>query len=217
MAAAEVGVDALYCRVYEMTDEEAYVFIRQANRWEEITTVELARAAYELAQRGHTQKEVVATLALPNASRGGWINRYMRVGELVDPKAFTDAPKRCDPSITIWDEATRFGPDHFAACFAAWDAGLWDLDECERRFRRRGVALPLDNTQKGLRITISRDGRSLDIRGKLPLDLLSDSELREITNQATMDLQHLVRGAIHDRAQGFGRRQVRRYNPETLT
>src|SRR5690606_37057614 len=94
------------------------------------------------------------------------------------------------PPITEWYEAAQFGDEHFMHCFKHWNMGLWDAKTCSREFRKRGQARPLDNAEKGLRLSV--DGTRLRIRGTLDLDLLSQDEVEEITASFVRDLQHFA-------------------------
>lgn len=209
-AATDVGIRALPCRVVTMSDEEAYRFVLEANHRVDLTTVELAYRASQMDALGFSEQEISEAL------EGADPRRYIAVGKMIDPNDFTSAPKLCNPSITTWFEATCFGQSHFETCFQAWNSGVWDGEECEKHFRQRGVRQPLDNKQKGLRLSVSKDGREINVIGKIPLDMYDNHELLEVVNRFSLDLQATARQGLQDRTRGFGKRFVKCYNPDTL-
>jgi hypothetical protein len=211
-AAGLAGVTALPCRVLKLDDEQAYHFIVSANESEGITTVEVAYRAYQMSLLGFENHEIVERLGANGVS----LNRYLQVGALVDPDAFTDNSKQCDPGITLWHDAAVRGPEHFEQCFRAWDAGLWDEKMCERLFRQADSALPLDNKAKGIRVSVSKDGRQMKVIGTLDLDMLTEAELLGISSRAVAHMLSLVHRAAENPVRGFGPRVVANYNPETL-
>jgi hypothetical protein len=124
---------------------------------------------------------------------------------------FTSAKKLCNPSIVEWHEAALFGREHFEYCFHEWDAGRWDEATCARQFRKRGSSLPLDNAEKGFRVTF--DNNRFVVRGQLNLDFVEDqdasemlAQLREQVNRARLMIQH----------GHFGPREVININPNTV-
>lgn len=209
-AAHLAGRKSLPCRVVTLSDEEAYKYVLAANMYQDLTTVEIAYRVARMYQLGFTGAEI-------NDLFGGIsVSRYNSVGRHINPDLFTDHPKQCDPPITLWAEAAAFGGEWFHHCFVHWDRGLWDEAECERMFRRRGLDKPLDNKQKGLRLSVSSDGRIINVIGKLDLDMYEDHELREVVNRFCTDLQLTVGTGLKDRKIGYGPRFVNNYNPDTL-
>src|SRR4051812_2933036 len=118
-AATNAGLKSIPCRVVKMTDEEAYRFIREANNYETLTTVERAFAVAEMDRLGFTGDDIRETMG--NIG----IPRYLAVGRVVNPNWFSDLEKKCDPSITLWAYALHHGEPHFHYCFKQWDSGLW--------------------------------------------------------------------------------------------
>lgn len=214
LTAVRAGVTSLPARVVQLDDAEAFRFIREANQWEGITTVEKAFDAWQMHLLGFTNDEILELMGSA-ASLG----RYLAVGQWIDPEWFTDRNKcGVDPSITVWFEATKHGREHFEHCFRHWDAGHWSEEECQKFFRRRGEALPLDNNEKGLRLTTSKDGRQLKIRGTLNLDYYSEEELLTIYERFVADLRLKVIESVKNYdSTGFGVRSVQLYNPETVS
>lgn len=205
-AASLENVQYLPCRIVVMTDEEAFRFILDHNDVAGLTTVELAYRAAEMEALGYSNDEI--SDALKGASAG----RYISVGQMIDAAWFTDEPKLCNPSIVEWFEASEFGAKHFERCFKAWDQGLWDEKQCAREFRRRGRSMPLDNAEKGFRVTF--DENRLVIRGQVDLDLVGTEGAVHILSS----LRALIADGI-DRIEAdadFGPREVVKVNPETL-
>lgn len=204
-AATDVGLTRLPCRVVTLSDEEAYRMIIRANQYEQITTVEIAYKAAEMDRLGFSQEEITETL-------GGkvGINRYLVVGRMVDPEAFTNAEKKCNPSITVWFEAAQHGKAHFDRCFLHWDAGVWDEQDCERQFRKRGKVLPQENYAKGLRLTL--DGNVCRIRGTLSFEFHTLAEMEKFANDFVGDF--LVSVQMAKRLGTFGPRKVINYVPD---
>jgi hypothetical protein len=131
---------------------------------------------------------------------------------MIDPKWFTDEKKLCDPSIIEWYEASQYGIIHFTRCFKAWNSGLWDAKRCSKEFRKRGKALPLDNAEKGFRI--SYNGNRLVVRGQLDLDFTD--EVTAIAMLTEME-SHIARAKEKVRTNSdFGAREVYNINPTTL-
>lgn len=204
-AATLEEVTMLPCRVVTMTDEEAYRFILSHNDVAGLTTAELAYRAAEMDRLGFSNEEI--STALKGASAG----RYITVGQMIDPEWFTDEPKLCDPSIIQWFEAAQYGAKHFEECFTAWNAGLWNDKQCAQRFRRRGSALPLDNAERGFRITF--DDNRLVVRGQVDLDITEE----EVAEQMIKELRGYLKIARERAANGdFGARQVIFVNPTTI-
>lgn len=205
-AARNVGLEKLPCRVTKMSDEEAYRFIVDHNHVEGLTTAELAFRAAEMDRLGFTYKEI------GNALQGAGPHRYIEVGKHINPDWFTDQQKSCDPSITEWEEAAKFGLSHFEECFRAWDAGLWDAKQCSWKFRRRGVAQPLDLAERGLRVTFKNN--KLIVRGQVNLDYVDVDTatvmLEDIKFLITMAQQRLSQD------KSFGDKEVIHINPETV-
>jgi hypothetical protein len=215
LAAKLEGVQILNCRYIEMSDEEAYKYIAKANHYAAITPVEQAVRSYEMHLMGYTPEEIAEAM-------GGkiGISRYIAVGRLIDRAWFSDGPKP-DVSIIVWFEAVRFGAEHMARCFHHWTRGLWTAEECQREFRRRGKALPLDNQEKGFRSVISPDGRRYTLRGTIDLDMYTRMELEQVFELTIRDLEQAMRNALADfDALGFGdgseKRVIRLYNPDTV-
>ena len=208
LAAQAAGLDALPQRVVTMTEEEAFHFVTDANSYVPITTIERALRAWEMYLMDFSQEEI--------GDRLGVGTRYLAVGAAVDPTDFTDQPKLCDPSITAWYEALQWGEDHFRTCFKFWNAGVWNAAQCEREFRMTGRALPQDNKQKGLRLSVSQDGRKLHVIGCIDLDMYEDHELEEVSRRFIEDFEVTAARGLEDRNGGFGERIVRNYNPETI-
>jgi hypothetical protein len=209
-AATNVGAKEIPMRVVVMTDREAYDFILAHNTVEGLTTVEMAYRIAQMDSLGYTEEEIkaqVGDLAL---------HRYRVVGSMVTPEMFTDTPKLCDPSITVWYEAALFGQQHFRECFANWNNGLWGELECQRNFRKRGKELPIDTNEKGLRLSVSRDGQKVILRGVLDLEIHTPHEVVEMVNRLTNDLRNLARKAYVDPEMGFGAREIIYHNPDTL-
>jgi hypothetical protein len=162
-AAGNAGLINLWVRIVDVDDETAYRLIREANNYETLTTVEKAYSVAEMLRLGFTDEQVRESLG--NIG----ISRYNRVGSLVHPDWFSDVPKRCDPSITVWNYAARLGPDHFRHCFDNWNSGLWDEDDCSREFRRFGRAKPPEPYQAGAILSVDETGKVLRFRGTLDL------------------------------------------------
>lgn len=205
-AATLEGVDALPCRVVTMTDEEAFRFIMAHNNVAGLTTAELAFRAAEMDRLGFSNDEISKDL------NGVSAGRYIAVGQMIDPEWFTDDPKLCDPSIIQWFEAAQYGAKHFKECFLAWNAGLWNEKQCAQRFRKRGTALPLDNAERGFRVTF--DENRLVVRGQVDLDFTEE----EVAEQMLKELRSYLRIA-QDRVKNdsdFGARQVVIVNPMTI-
>lgn len=203
-AARAAGVSALPCRVTLMSDEDAYRFLLAHNDTAGLTTAERAFRAAEMVRLGFSTDEISKDLG------GVAAHRYITVGNLIRPEWFTDDRKLCDPSIIEWYEAALFGDAHFKVCFTAWNAGLWDAKRCSREFRRRGQSSPMDNAEKGFRLT--RNRQKLVLRGQLDLTQ---------TDRATADsiLDALI-GALEEasldlREEDFGR-SIQYFNAETV-
>lgn len=206
-AATLEGIDELPCRIVEMSDEEAYRFILEHNDVAGLTTVELAFRAAEMERLGFSEEEVGKQLG------GSAAYRYIEVGHLINPEWFTDIPKLCNPSIVEWYEAARFGPEHFRHCFDHWNQGLWNEKTCSKMFRRRGTDLPIDNAEKGFRVTY--DMNRFVIRGQIDLDIMSPNHAEVILGELLQHV-HLTRNRMIRGDQNFGPRQVFRINPDTL-
>ncbi len=212
-AAHMEGLDSIPARVVCMTDEEAYEFIILANQYEGVTTAELAFKAAEMERLGFERERISEVLG------GVSVGRYLHVGRLLAPDLFTDEPKLCDPSITLWEEAAQHGLHHFMFCFHNWNAGVWNEEMCRKRFRTTGRPreLPLDNKAKGVRLSITKDGRQIKLIGTVDLDMWTDDELDLLFDQFVDDFYYTVRnGTANRETTGFGRRRVVNYNPSTL-
>lgn len=196
----------LACRVVTLSDEEAYRFILAHNDVKGLTTIELAFRAAEMDRLGFSHEEISRDVL-----KGGSPHRYVTVGNRVHLDWITDTEKLCDPSIVEWYEAAEFGKDHFKRCFEMWDRGLWDEKQCAKHFRKRGEALPLDNAERGFRVT--RDGDKLIVRGQVDLSLvgvdMAQSILDSLANTLVDASNHL---GAHDH---FGERDVKLLNPLT--
>lgn len=203
------GVTELPMRVVEMTDAEAYDFILAHNNVAELMTVELAFRAAELARLGYTEDEISARI------NGASPYRYIAVGEFVNPDMFNNTKKLCNPGITLWYEAARAGKEHFDFCFHGWNSGAWDEAACNKYFRpkAKGV-LPLDNNEKGLRLTVSADGTILNVRGRLDTQLLTQDEIMGIYMSFQMAMSEFIRRYTKEGT--FGDRIILNYNPDTL-
>lgn len=216
-AAALEGVEYLPCRVVNLNDEEAYRFLLDDGEHVSLTTIELAHRAAEMERLGFSEEEI-------NEHLGGVsIGRYLLVGSRIDPEKISDNPKLCDPPITIWYEAALLGQEHFDACLSAWDLGLWDLEECFRRFRKQDERdLPLDNKQKGLRLSVSPEGDRMNVIGRLDASLLTAGELAQIWERFKTEGDALVMEAIATGEFGGkyrkkkGKRYLSNINPDTL-
>lgn len=205
-AATMEGIDALPCRVVVMSDEEAYRFMLEHNAVGGITTVELAFRAAEMARLGFDNDTI------SDAIGGASVSRYTTVGALVNPDWFTDHAKQCDPSIVEWYEAASFGEEHFAKCFRNWNLGKWDEKACSKNFRRRGEVLPIDNTEKGIRVTY--DLNRFVLRGQIDLDIIDADDAHLIIEEVMYHLRSAQRRLDTD--EHFGLREVHRINPQTI-
>jgi hypothetical protein len=204
-AAVRAGVKALPCRIVKMSDEDAYRFIVAHNTTEALTTAELAFRAAEMDRLGFTYEEIGETL------NGVSAGRYVEVGQMLTAEMFTDEKKHCDPSIIEWWEAAQHGQKHFHRCFRAWDAGLWDGPQCSRNFRRREDSLPIDNAERGIRVTFN--GNRLVIRGQINLDYISPNDALQMLAELGI-LGYRAADAVrtdHD----FGPREVIQINPDS--
>lgn len=204
-AARNVGAHGMFCRVAPMNDQDAYKFILAHNDVAGITTVELAFRAAEMERLGFSMDEIAEAVK-------GSPHRYLTVGALIDPAAFSDTAKQCNPSIVEWYEAALHGEEHFRTCFHYWNTGQWDEETCAREFRRRGKALPIDNAERGIRITF--DNNRLVVRGQVDLDLMDQGTADAIFDDL---LNYLQRAQTDALVQGnFGPRQVVNLNPLTV-
>lgn len=200
-AANNAGVTALYVRSVEMDDETAYRFIREANNYEILTTVERAYAIAEMDRLGFTAEQIRETMGNIGLSR------YLLVGRLVHPDWFTDIDKLCDPSITVWGYAARHGVDHFRHCFEHWDQGHWDEEDCSREFRRAGVARPPEPYQAGAIMSVDESGQILRFRGTLDLNNVRDIDrLKDKLEDFILDLKVAVTLARHRKTFGVKRK-----------
>lgn len=197
-AARIAGLREVPCRVVTLDASRAYRFIVEHNHVAGLTTVELAFRAAEMDRLGFSEEEISEAL------QGASPYRYIDVGRLVSPALFTDATKLCDPSIVEWYEASRFGPEHFHRCFTAWDAGLWDAERCSREFRRRADTLPIDPSERGVRVTYN--GNRLVIRGQVNLDYVTVDQAEEML-QDIVTLVNRARMLVQDHCT-FGPREV---------
>lgn len=208
-AALDEGVYSLPCRVVHMSDKQAFEFVLQHNLGvEQLTTVEVAYRAAEMERLGYDDeaiREHLGDIAL---------HRYLAVGKLVNPDLFNDRPKKCNPGITTWFEAALHGSEHFDICFQAWNNGLWDEYHCKRYFRKRGKVLPLDNNEKGLRISVTKDGRKLKLRGTLDLDILTVGEVEDVIEAFQNEFNNACQRFRNTNS--FGPRYVVNLNPDTL-
>lgn len=205
-AANNVGLKALPCRVVKMTDEEAYRYIRQANNYETLTTIEKAYAVAEMDRLGFPADDIrdsMGDIGLP---------RYLAVGRMVHPDWFSDLEKKCDPSITVWSYALQHGPAHFQHCFRQWDAGLWDEDECNREFKRLGKARPPESYQHGILISIDRTGTIARLRGTLDLNAMTREEVLDTVRNFTDELYNLV--TLAGTLGNLGPKRVMHFEPD---
>ena len=202
-------VTHLLCRVVTMEDSEAYRFILAHNDVENLTTVELAFRAAEMDRLGFDHEEISKALG------GVSLHRYLEVGQSINPDWFTDDAKLCDPSIVEWFEAAQFGPKHFERCFKHWNLGLWDEKRCTKEFRRRGKALPLDNAERGLRVTF--DQRRAVFRGQVDLDMHEPKVAMAMLNNLRIYVEEAIQ-QIEENGDNadFGPREVFKINPETV-
>jgi hypothetical protein len=210
-AATIARYESLPCRVVELDDQGAFEFLLEDNHQADITTVELAYTAAEMSRMGFPEEDIGRLLGGVSPSR------YVGVGQYIHPEMFTDLPKLCNPSITVWGEAAVYGPEHFQYCFRNWDAGIWDEEQCRKNFRRRGVSPPLDNTEKGIRMSTTADGRRLIVRGTLDLDLYTPEELERVAELFIRDFKYTVRNGVSNHEdEGFGLRVITNYNPVSI-
>lgn len=205
-AASAAGLKSIPCRIVQMSEVDAYNFILAHNDYKPLSTIERAFRASEMSRLGYSNDEISDALG----SIG--VDRYIAVGRMVDPNLLTDNRKLCDPGITHWYEAALIGPEHFRECLVAWDAGLWGERQCARNFRKTGEILPLDNTEKGLRLVIDSD--KIRIRGTLDLGLLSPDEVKQIWFALKQEVEEVIWKALV--TDEFGPRQVFNFNPDTL-
>jgi hypothetical protein len=210
LAATSAGCDTLPVRVVTATDEEAFRFIRAANDFEALTTIEQAYAVAEMQRLGF----VYSDLRLIVGAVG--LDRYARVGQAVNPAWFTDVPKRANPSITLWGYALKAGPQHFQECFRQWDAGTWDDADCAQHFRRRGRTGGGESYESGIRLSVDEGGRRLRFRGTIDLDMLTPEEIER--DVARPFLTDLMAALSHGRLLGgFGAKRVTRFLPADPT
>lgn len=213
-AAKGAGLNKMLVRVVRLSDDDAYRFILQHNNVAGLTTLEIAFRALEMERLGFDRDEISRELG------GVALHRYLAVGACVNPDLFTDAEKLCNPSIVEWYEATEYGQDHFDWCFKNWNDGLWNEEQCTKHFRKRGEALPMDNAEKGFRVTFSRD--RLVVRGQADLNVVDNDTAIDML----YELEHQIREArwmltpheVGDdhRVLDFGPRTVHLINPLTL-
>jgi hypothetical protein len=208
-AALEEDVVALPCRVVDMSASDAFLFAMRHNNVVSLTAPEKAYFAREMDLLGFSTEEISTELGDVAAYR------YVTVGALLDADMFTDTAKLCDLPITVWYEAALHGEAHFKYCFEQWNNGLWDEATCRRRFRVAG-SLPVDTNEKGIRVSITHDGRRALIRGVLDLDLHSPDEIIKMVTRATTEYRAIALEGIANPATGFGARTVRYFNPDTL-
>jgi hypothetical protein len=200
------GVELAAVRVVTMADDDAYRFILDHNDVKALSTAERAYRAAEMERLGFGETEV-------DAAMGGVASyRYVLVGSLIDPDWFTDDPKRCDPSIIQWHEAARFGAAHFKRCFLNWNSGAWDAAKCAAEFRRRGKKLPLDNAERGLRVTY--DGASFIVRGKVDLSIHWEDTADAILARLAEEIEN-ARAKLRA-GNDFGTRTIVYVNPTTV-
>jgi hypothetical protein len=207
-AATNVGLKYLPCRVVEMTDEEAYRFIREANNYETLTTVEKAFAVAEMDRLGFTGddiRETMGNIGLP---------RYLAIGRVVNPDWFSDLEKKCDPSITLWGYALHHGEPHFRYCFKQWDSGLWDEDDCHREFKRVGKASPPESYQQGVLMSVDKTGTILRLRGTLDMARQSLDDMEDMMGAFMAELKDLLLDASITGS--FGPKRVTRFLAETF-
>jgi len=176
------------------------------NRTQTLTTVEWAVRAVEMERRCRTEEEIEAALD------GRSAYRFLTVGQLIDPTWFSDTTKLCDPSITDWYEAALRGPEHFEVCFRAWDTGLWDGERCRREFRKKGIDVPRDVTEKGVRATFS--SAKFVLRGTIDLDLYDRATAEQILTQTKRFIDSAIEQLTTEGH--FGPRTVYHINPTTL-
>jgi hypothetical protein len=205
-AAFKAGLKSLPMRVEHKSGDEAYRYILASNQRVNLTNAETSFRIAEMRSLGFTDEEIFSAVGRVS------LDRYLLVGQYLRRDLFTDTPKLCDPPITLWYEAALKGLDHFEHCFQAWDAGLWDLQTCRKEFRQNQPRL--DNCAKGLRITVSQDGRVLNIKGKLDLDMLTEEEIYGIYNAFHSALIGRINYLFlqHD----FGIKESLLFNPDTV-
>jgi hypothetical protein len=206
-AALMAGLVTLPCRTVEMSDEEAFLFQLSHNQTRPLTTVEVAFRAAEMERMGFTQEEIAT--AIPGVALG----RYVTVGKMIDRDWFTDDAKQCDPSIVEWFEAAQHGRKHFRTCFYYWVTGQWDSATCSKRFRKRGEELPIDNAEKGFRVT--RNLSRFIVRGTLDLDLIHLSDARKMLDALIEEVQLATEVMLETGM--FGPRDISLINPTTVT
>jgi hypothetical protein len=205
-AAANVGLQLMPCRVVCLDSEAAYRIIREANNYEILTTIERAYAVAEMDRLGFSGDQIRESLG--NIG----LKRYLQVGRLVHPDWFTDAPKLCDPSITIWGYAATHGAEHFRYCFKQWNTGTWDEEDCQREFKRVGQAPPPEPYQAGAIMSVDPTGKVLRFRGTLDLGKLS---LDEIKNEVISPLMDRLADAVEIAGliNNFGEKRNYRFAP----
>lgn len=211
-AASMAGCTTIPCRVVTMTDEEAYRFILRHNNVAGLSTVELAFRAAEMDRLGFSTPEIELEL-VRQAGHSVSVGRYLAVGKMIDRTWFTDTKKQCNPSIVEWFEAACYGKKHFKRCFIGWDRGVFDADDCSKTFRNRGKALPLDNAEKGFRVTYN--GSKLVVRGQIDLDVVTVEE----ADSMLLDLITELRTAytlLGTEMESFGEKSVVLINPDTV-
>lgn len=210
LAAWGAGKTSLACFVVNMQEADAYLYIMDEHEQVKLTTAERAYRAVEMERMGFSIQAIEKRLG------GVSIHRYRRVGLLLSPEMFSDTQKLCDPSITVWDECAKLGPEHFLRCFQQWNLGAWDEQTCNREFRNLGRRTPQESTLRGLRLSVSADRRKLLVRGTLDLDLYDDWEMDQIVSCFVNHIRSTVKRAQEDRQQGYGRRFVQLYDADWL-
>ncbi len=206
-AAHTVGVTRIPCRVVDLTDEEAFLFIREANNYEVLTTAEKAYSIAEMDRLGFSFEEIRKTMGTIG------LNRYLFVGRMINPDWFSDIEKLCNPSITVWAYAARHGEKHFEHCFRQWDSGAWTEEDCNSQFRKAGTAVPPEPYQAGAIMSVDATGKVLRFRGTLDIGRLTPEQIIEkIVNPFIRDLNlaaRTARGFNH-----FGPKRNARYSDE---
>jgi hypothetical protein len=208
-AAHNARITLLPVRCVTLGQEDAYKFIRQANNYETLTTIERSYAVAEMDRLGFTIDEVRETMGTIGVSR------YLAVGRMVNPDWFSDIEKRCDPTITVWGYAAKHGPEHFAYCFKQWDAGLWDEEDCNKEFRRAGHSRPPEPYQAGAIISVDETGTILRFRGTLDLSIMTAEEI--IDEVVTPLIRELLLTTHTAKVFGsFGPKRKGQFSPEEL-
>lgn len=208
-AAEQAGCHEVPCRIENVDDEEAFRLLMRDNDNDELSTLERCAFAAEMHRLGFSRADVAYELG-DNVQA----ERYIAVGYALEGLTFTNTPKLCDPSITLWYDLLKFGLPRFRYCFHKWEQGEWTSEQCAFHFRRASTTLPLDNAEKGIRITISKGGQKLAVRGTLDLDIHNAVEIVIMLDET---IEALCRMRTNFENLGcFGVPETILLNPDTL-